>query len=134
MRYQGISYNRSTLLFIAAAVFLLFVAGLVFANRLPLAVLGLYLTASVAAFVMYAFDKSAARRDKWRIQENTLHLLALVGGWPGALVAQKLLRHKSSKTSFQFVFWVTVFINCCALAWLIFSSAASTLRSVLGAG
>jgi len=51
-----------------------------------------------------AFSKSAARKGAWRTQESTLHLLSLVGGWPGALVAQQKLRHKSKKQSFRFVF------------------------------
>jgi uncharacterized membrane protein YsdA (DUF1294 family) len=62
-------------------------------------------------FMAYALDKSAAQRGTWRTKETTLHLLALVGGWPGALLAQQLLRHKSSKTQFRHVFWATVLIN-----------------------
>lgn len=52
-------------------------------GRLPLAVLGLYAAASVVAFLAYGHDKSAAVRDAWRVKENTLHLFALLGGWPG---------------------------------------------------
>ena len=47
-----------------------------------------------------------------------MHWLSLLGGWPGALVAQQVLRHKSSKQSFRIVFWITVTINCGALAWI----------------
>jgi hypothetical protein len=54
-------------------------------------------------------------------------------GWPGALAAQRLLRHKSSKQSFQFVFWVTVILNCCVLAWFFSASGAEALHSMLGA-
>jgi len=85
------------------------------------------------AFFAYAFDKSAALRNQWRTQESTLHLFALVGGWPGALAAQRLLRHKSAKASFQATFWVTVVLNCGALGWLFSPSGARTLQSVLGA-
>jgi len=102
---------------ILTAAFVVFVAGSVFAGRLPIAVAGLYLGASLVAFIAYALDKSAARNDRWRTQESTLHLFALAGGWPGALAAQRLLRHKSRKPSFQFAFRVTVILNCCALAW-----------------
>ena len=117
---------------ILTAAFLVFVAGSVFAGRLPIAVAGLYMVASLVAFIAYALDKSAARNDQWRTQESTLHLFALAGGWPGALAAQRLLRHKSRKHSFQFVFWVTVVLNCCALAWFYSSSGAEVLRSMLG--
>ncbi len=110
---------------------LVFVAGAAFAGKLPFAVLGLYCAASVVAFVAYALDKSAARNDRWRTQESTLHLFALVGGWPGALAAQRLLRHKSRKRSFQIVFWGTVVINCGILGWLFSASGTRALRTVL---
>jgi len=77
-----------------------------------------YAGASVLAFLAYGFDKAAARRGRWRTSENTLHLLGLAGGWPGALLAQQLLRHKSSKPSFVAVFWLTVTANIAGfVAW-----------------
>lgn len=117
---------------ILTAAFLVFVAASVFAGKLPIAVMWVYLAASLVAFIAYAFDKSAARNDQWRTKESTLHLFSLAGGWPGALAAQRLLRHKSSKQSFQFVFWITVILNCCALAWFFSTSGAEALRSMLG--
>jgi len=102
-----------------ASVFLVLLAILAIAGWLPAWILGLYLLASAAAFVAYALDKSAARNDRWRIRENTLQVLALLGGWPGALLGQQLLRHKSSKTSFQMVFWLMVLLNCVVLSWLV---------------
>ena len=78
-----------------------------------------YVVTSVITFLAYAQDKSAAQHNRWRTKESTLHSLALVGGWPGALLAQKLLRHKSSKESFQRVFWVTVVVNVLAVSWLM---------------
>lgn len=101
-----------------AACFLLFVASMVVTDRLPGAVLALYGTLSLMTFLIYAKDKSAALRNRWRTQESSLHTWALFGGWPGALVAQQLLRHKSSKSSFQVMFWFTVIVNCGALGWL----------------
>jgi hypothetical protein len=65
------------------ATFLVFVAGSVFAGKLPIAVVWVYLAASLVAFIAYALDKSAARNDQWRTKESTLHLFALAGGWPG---------------------------------------------------
>ena len=115
-----------------AAAFLVFVAGSAWAGSLPIAVAGFYLVASLVAFIAYALDKSAAQNNRWRTQENTLHFFALAGGWPGALAAQRLLRHKSRKPSFQFVFWVTAILNCCGLAWFLSSSGTEALRSMLG--
>jgi uncharacterized membrane protein YsdA (DUF1294 family) len=84
----------------------------------PKGILALYLAASAASIVVYAVDKSAAQHGRWRARESTLHLLALIGGWPGALVAQRLFRHKSRKPSFQAVFLLTVVVNCALLLWL----------------
>jgi len=63
-----------------------------------------YLLASAVTFVAYALDRAAPRRGDWRTPENALHVLALVGGWPGALLAQQLWRHKTSKAEFRSVF------------------------------
>jgi len=125
--------RRGTVSLSLAVLFLAFVAASVYARKLPFAVLGLYLGASAVAFLAYAFDKSAARSDRWRTQESSLHIFGLIGGWPGALAAQTLLRHKSKKQSFQVVFWVTVVANCCALGWLFSPSGFSTLQSIVGA-
>ncbi len=78
-----------------------------------------YLGMSVLALLVYGADKSAAQRGQRRTPENTLHLLGLLCGWPGALVAQALFRHKSSKAAFQSVFWVTVVLNLVGVAWLL---------------
>jgi uncharacterized membrane protein YsdA (DUF1294 family)/cold shock CspA family protein len=78
-------------------------------------VLLIYLGMSLAAFLMYAFDKSAAVAGRWRTPESTLHALALFGGWPGALMAQQLLRHKTAKPEFVTAFWGTVGMNIAVL-------------------
>ena len=121
------SGRRNTPVILAAA-FLILVGAAAFAGKLPFAVLGLYLVASVVTFIAYALDKSAARNDQRRTPESTLHLFSVAGGWPGALAAQGLLRHKSRKQSFQFVFWITALLNCGALAWLLSPSGAAALR------
>jgi uncharacterized membrane protein YsdA (DUF1294 family) len=73
---------------------------------------------SIATFFVYAIDKKAARNGQWRIPESLLHLLALLGGWPGALAAQSILRHKWRKHRFMRVFWLTVGLNLGFLWWL----------------
>lgn len=87
-------------------------------GQLPMWVAFLYAGASLVTFLVYALDKSAALRGRWRVSEQTLQVLALAGGWPGALVAQRWLRHKTRKTSFQVTFWGAVVLNCAALVWL----------------
>lgn len=77
----------------------------------PLWVLFLYLGVSAVTFGSYAIDKSAARLKQRRVAETSLILLGMLGGWPGAILAQQLLRHKTTKRSFRAVFWVSVLIN-----------------------
>jgi uncharacterized membrane protein YsdA (DUF1294 family) len=74
-------------------------------------VAAIYVGVSIVTFLAYAQDKSAAQQRARRTPEGTLHLLAFAGGWPGALLAQQLLRHKSKKPEFRTVFWATVMLN-----------------------
>ena len=115
-----------------AALFFAFVGVSTAAGKLPPMLLGLYAVVSLVAFAAYALDKSAAQGGHRRTPENTLHLLALLGGWPGALVAQNRLRHKSSKVSFLAVFWATVLLNCVALGLFMTPAGGKVMRAVLG--
>lgn len=88
-------------------------------QRLPLVVTALLLSLSLLTFVVYWRDKRAAQQGQWRTAENTLHLLSLLGGWPGACLAQRVLRHKSHKASFRATYWATVATHCAlVLGWL----------------
>ena len=106
---------------VAGGLFVAVLVGLALVGRMPIVIAAAYVVASVVAFAVYAADKSAARRGAWRTPEGTLHGLALIGGWPGALIAQRVFRHKSSKATFQVVFWLTVVANCVALTWFVLS-------------
>ncbi|WP_425316953.1 DUF1294 domain-containing protein [Stutzerimonas chloritidismutans] len=75
---------------------------------LPLAI---YTVASLLTFVLYWRDKHSALKDRWRTPETTLHFFELVGGWPGALVAQQVFRHKTRKLSYQLAFWLIVVLH-----------------------
>ena len=86
---------------------------------LPWWIPALYAVLSVLAFVAYAIDKRAARRGDRRTSEQTLLTLGLLGGWPGAVVAQQLFRHKTRKRSFRNAFWLTVIVNVLVLAGLV---------------
>jgi uncharacterized membrane protein YsdA (DUF1294 family) len=79
-------------------------------------VAGAYATMSLITFAYYGLDKRRAGRGGWRIPEKTLHLLELLGGFPGALLAQSLFRHKRSKTSYMLVFWLIVALH--AAGWI----------------
>jgi uncharacterized membrane protein YsdA (DUF1294 family)/cold shock CspA family protein len=101
-----------------AVVFFAFLLSAAARGALPWLVPAWYALLSVLAFVAYRIDKAAAVRGGRRTPEQTLHVLALAGGWPGALVAQRWLRHKSTKQSFLATFVVTVAINLGVLLWL----------------
>ena len=93
------------------------------AARLPIdprVLAGYAVAISLIAYGIYARDKRQARRGGWRISEGTLHFLELIGGWPGAFIAQRRLRHKCSKRSYQFVFWLLT------LAWQVVAVDALT--------
>ena len=90
-----------------------------FLGHLPHKLIIFYWCLSILTFLIYAYDKSKAQYGQWRTQESTLHLLALLGGWPGAAIAQQILRHKSQKREFRVSFWFTVIVNSGVLFWLI---------------
>jgi uncharacterized membrane protein YsdA (DUF1294 family) len=77
----------------------------------PWVLVGAPLAMSLVTFLMYRSDKRRAEAGEWRTPESALHALELAGGWPGAFVAQRWLRHKNAKASFQFVFWSIVAIH-----------------------
>jgi uncharacterized membrane protein YsdA (DUF1294 family) len=80
-------------------------------GRVPQGLLYLYGLASLVTLVVYAWDKYAARRGRRRVPERMLHWLAVIGGWPGALLAQQWLRHKTVKKRFRGFFYLTLLIN-----------------------
>jgi len=102
-----------------AILFLAATSGFAARGILPLEVPVVCLVASLATAIAYRIDKSAAQTGEWRTSESTLHLLALIGGWPGALVAQTVFHHKSRKLSFRFIFFVTIAVNLGLLATFV---------------
>lgn len=116
-RKAGSAQWGTASLFALPAFLVVLLAGYVIGHP-PRWALWVYLAVSTLTFVTYAIDKSAAKQGTWRTRESTLHWLALIGGWPGALVAQQLLRHKSSKAEFRAAFWATVALNIAAFIFL----------------
>lgn len=88
-------------------------------------------------YQLYRVDKRRAEEGGWRIPEATLHLAELLGGWPGAYLAQRVYRHKTSKATFQVVFWLIVlahqFLAADYLAGWKFSKAVfSSIKALVG--
>ncbi|WP_065187565.1 DUF1294 domain-containing protein [Shewanella woodyi] len=90
----------------------------------------IYLLMSTITFIAYALDKSAARKGRWRTKESTLQLMALLGGWPGALLAQSWLRHKSQKVSFRVTLWCMIVLNSASLYWFTSSMGQTWLQAL----
>lgn len=100
---------------------MLFFAGLLLAcwqGKLPAYIVAAYLLLSVVTYFSYWLDKRKAQAGRWRTAESTLQFMSLLGGWPGALLAQRYLRHKSQKRSFLWQFWFTVVLNLAVLLYL----------------
>ena len=128
-RTQASPAQWGTASLFAIPAFLVLYLGAAVVWRVPAVFAVVYLLTSIACFLAYAFDKSAAAQGRWRIPEGTLLALGLVGGWPGAIVAQQVLRHKSSKASFRAAFWGTVVLNVAA-----FVAFTSPMGAALRAG
>ena len=86
------------------------------------AIFTIYGIMSSIAFATYLIDKRRAIRNEWRVPEATLHGLELFGGWPGAFIAQRVLRHKSRKTRYLLVFWGIGLIHALAWVWWFLSA------------
>ena len=81
------------------------------------------LATSIISFVLYGWDKRQAKVDGRRIPENNLHILALVGGWPGAFLGQQFFRHKTQKRQFLIKHWFVVVVHVAvtiAIFWFLF--------------
>lgn len=86
------------------------------------------LVMSLLALLLYAWDKRQAKQQGWRVPEKRLHLLSLLGGWPGVILGQRLLRHKTIKTKFRILFWLTVLLHVAisaGITYLIWQSGGS---------
>ncbi|WP_194790718.1 DUF1294 domain-containing protein [Pseudomonas sp. UFMG81] len=114
---QGVRHPRLKLLVLAGLCLLPLLGGLQMGlsgqSWLPLA---LYPLASLVSLLLYWQDKQQARNQAWRTPEKVLHASELLGGWPGALLAQQLFRHKTRKLSYQVVFWSIVALH--QLFWI----------------
>ncbi len=95
----------------ASGVFALFVgviAAAIQREGLSQIVSGVYGGMSLIAIYSYWWDKRQARLGRWRTPEATLHMIDLLGGWPGGFAAQRWFRHKNRKVAFQITFWLIV--------------------------
>jgi uncharacterized membrane protein YsdA (DUF1294 family)/cold shock CspA family protein len=128
---SNVLMSKRVALSVTAILVFLVLWWLVTISKIPLLMFWAFAGMSSVAFMMYGFDKRAAKSEAQRIPENTLQFCALLGGWPGALLAQQVFRHKSSKRSFQVTFWFMVLLNCFALGYLLSPAGAAFIRLLL---
>lgn len=96
-------------------------------GKLSWSIVGWYALIGAVTYLVYAKDKQAAQQGKWRTPESTLHLLSVLGGWVGAMMAQNYLRHKTKKSEFRLAYYLTVIVNLAALLYLISGGDISQL-------
>jgi uncharacterized membrane protein YsdA (DUF1294 family) len=96
--------------------------------------LGIVLVMSLACFVAYGWDKRSAANGSRRVPEQTLHILALLGGWPGALLGQRHFRHKTQKLSFLIVFWCVVLLHVAIVGTAAYVFFGKPLQEVTNHG
>ena len=114
-----------------ALAFLLILAAASYMDYTAKFILWIYIGASLITFLIYAKDKAAAKKGNWRTPEQTLHVYSFLCGWPGALIAQQCLRHKSQKRSFRARFWLSVLLNLGMLIWLHTEKAKGYLAGII---
>ena len=117
VKQQAAFESGQSLRLVAVLVLYGLLASLVFSGKWPPVVWLWYAALGVLTFLAYRKDKAAAQQGSWRTPENTLHLLSLLGGWPGAWLAQTYLRHKSQKAEFRVIYYATVVINVVLLIY-----------------
>lgn len=111
--------NKSSALpLVLVCIFFILLSLAIYLEKTTVYILPYYLVLSCFTFLTYLRDKHSAQAGRWRVSESTLQILALVGGWPGALLAQNYLRHKSKKRQFLLVFWLAVIVNVLLLTQL----------------
>jgi uncharacterized membrane protein YsdA (DUF1294 family)/cold shock CspA family protein len=117
--------NRRLPAALAGATFFFGAVGvLMLLDAVPALVPTAYAVISVVSLSLYRADKAAAQRGAWRVPESTLHLVDVLGGWPGGLVGRHAFRHKTRKQPFRAIFWGTVITNCLVLAWFMYDAPA----------
>jgi len=126
--------KRSPLQFLPIVVFAAIYAATVLVWNAPLWPTLIYVGASLLTFLVYAADKRAAQRYGQRVSENSLLFLGFIGGWPGAIIAQQTLRHKTIKQPFRGYHWFTIVANVSVFVFLVSPVGAKAVAALLAIG
>ena len=82
------------------------------------------LSINLILFFTMGFDKHCATKQKWRVPEATLFILALLGGSIGGFISMKLFHHKTKKWYFYVIFTLALFFQI--LLWIFVLSHSKT--------
>ncbi len=126
-RLRSLEWSPLVVLVLFLAVLCL-IGAVTFVAVSPIPLL-LYPVASGLAFLLYGKDKYRAMTGAWRVSEATLHFIEALGGWPGAFVAQRMMRHKTVKAGYQAAFRLIVASH--VGFWGLWLFAPQTLAPVL---
>ena len=77
------------------------------------------LLVNIITFVVYGLDKRKARRKEWRISENALLSLAIIGGSPAALLAMSVFKHKTKKNKFRLGIPIILILQIAAIIYFL---------------
>ncbi|SFR42100.1 Uncharacterized membrane protein YsdA, DUF1294 family [Pseudidiomarina maritima] len=125
LRATGVAYVRESVDWWMLPILIIafgYIGGVGYASLvtdLPVEVSWAFALLSAVTYLLYALDKRAAQQSNQRTPEKVLHWLSVLGGWPGALIAQQQFRHKTRKTSFRVGFYFTVILNIAAVLYFI---------------
>lgn len=121
------SKQAASPMLIVVVIYIVSIGGLAMFGLLPSLLPLFLLLMNVMCYWFYSQDKEAAQLGNRRVPEQTLHVLAFLGGWPAAWLAQQRLRHKTQKASFQRVYHLTIIFHILLLIWLISPFSAMLL-------
>ena len=82
--------------------------------------LGVFALISIASSVVTIADKIRAIRHKWRVPENTLLLIAAVGGAPAMLLTMLIIRHKTKHGKFMVGLPIILLFQIILVLWCDF--------------
>lgn len=125
------SGKKSTFPVYFTSAFLILMCVAIIMEKLPAIILLIYALLSALTFTLYWKDKRAAINANHRTRESTLQTFSLLGGWPGGLMAQRILHHKSSKQSFLLTYWLMVLLNISGLFMITSPKSIQFLQTLL---
>ena len=74
---------------------------------------------NIVSFFLYGIDKYKAKKNKWRISEATLLMIAVIGGSIGAWVGMRIWHHKTMHKKFKYGIPVIIIFQVALAVYLL---------------